>query len=958
MGMESVFRLSVVMGMVDKLTPQLPGVEKNLSGTLQKVNNGFGSMQRAGVAMAGLGTGILSATAGIVTSTFDTQNALGELASLGVKDLKAVEKAAKSFSDTWAGTTKADFISASYDIKSGIASLSDEGVAKYTELAGLTAKATKSTVGEMTSLFATGYGIYKGYYGELSDIEFGEMFSSGIAVAVKNYKTSGSEMAASISSLGASATNAKIPMEEQLAILGQLQATMSGSEAGTKYKAFLEAAAGAGEKLGLTFIDANNQLLSMPDILEALRGKYGETIDAVEKQELGEAFGTDEAIELIDLLYNNVGTLDAGIQDLQASMSGGVEATQKMAETINNTPAQKFEILKQQIQNSAEALASGLLPGVNNLLDGINGVIGKISEWVANNQDTVTSIMQVGIAIGALLIVAGIMSAVFGTVGKVLLSASTIINTVKRAVTLLNIAFSANPIAIVTAAVILLITALTSLYNSSEAFRSFWDNLGTLLPQVIQMGVQVILGLINSIISALPSLISIGASMIVSLIQGISAAIPGIITSGVQILVTLIQGIVSNLPTIIQSGISIILALIDGLISAVPSLISAIPEVFGALIDGIMSVNWLEVGIDIITAIIEGLVGAIGKLGSALINGIKSLFGKGEPEQAGAEAVEKMSAGIEGSAGKAQEAAGNTVQKALSGFGSADTSGVSEMGSSLGNLFGNGLQSGQNLAAEAAGGITSTAVEGLKTVDSATVESLGVGIGTTFGTGINQGSAASKEAANAATAAWTEAGSQMEGIWGRLPDKFRAAFEIIRSTASSYTLTTVAIIRSGFENMQITIPRPRIPHINVAYSTVGSGGAEAKVPNFSVSYYAKGGIMTRATAFGVEPGTGNTMIGGEAGPEAILPLDEFWMNLKDVITGLFVQGNNKEQENIRALKSEKKGRGFTRPEQTKKVIRIGKLEIHVDVEKIKDLDALTKLIEELKDVTSDEPVTE
>ena len=154
-----------------------------------------------------------------------------------MKDLKAVEDAAKSFSNTWAGTSKADFITASYDIKSGIASLTDEGVAQFTQLAALTGKATKSTTEEMGSLFATGYGIYKGFYDDMSDLEFGEMFSAGIATAVKNYKTSGSEMAS-----GATATNANVPLEEQLAIMGQLQTTMSGSEAATKYKSFLNQA--------------------------------------------------------------------------------------------------------------------------------------------------------------------------------------------------------------------------------------------------------------------------------------------------------------------------------------------------------------------------------------------------------------------------------------------------------------------------------------------------------------------------------------------------------------------------------------------------------------------------------------------------------------------------------------------------------------------------------------------
>ena len=191
--MEAVFKLSVVLSLIDKMTSPL------LSAT--------GGFQKAGKVMAAAGVGIVSACTGIVTSTFETQNALGELSSLGVKDLKAVESAAKSFSDTWAGTTKSDFITAAYDIKSGIASLSDEGVAKFTELAAITGKATKSTTQEMGSLFATGYGIYKGAYKNMSDLQFGEMFSAGISTAVKNYKTAGSQMASAISVLGATATN-------------------------------------------------------------------------------------------------------------------------------------------------------------------------------------------------------------------------------------------------------------------------------------------------------------------------------------------------------------------------------------------------------------------------------------------------------------------------------------------------------------------------------------------------------------------------------------------------------------------------------------------------------------------------------------------------------------------------------------------------------------------------------
>ena len=140
MGMESVYKLSVILNLVDNLSGQMNSVQSSVSGSVDKLNSAFGTMQKAGVAMAGIGGTITGLAMKTVTATFDTQNALGELSSLGVKDLKAVEDAAKSFSNTWAGTSKADFITASYDIKSGIASLTDEGVAQFTQLAALTGK--------------------------------------------------------------------------------------------------------------------------------------------------------------------------------------------------------------------------------------------------------------------------------------------------------------------------------------------------------------------------------------------------------------------------------------------------------------------------------------------------------------------------------------------------------------------------------------------------------------------------------------------------------------------------------------------------------------------------------------------------------------------------------------------------------------------------------------------------
>ena len=422
MSLESVFRLSLIMNMVDNITGPMGRISSSVNGgvsRLQKLESAFGGMVKAGTVMTELGSSIAGAALAPVEATFETRRALGELASLGVKDLEAVEDAARSFSDQWAGTSKADFISASYDIKSGIASLTDEGVAEFTTLAALTGKATKSTVGEMTSLFATGYGIYKGFYDDLTDLEFGEMFSAGISKSVQQFKTTGSEMAAAIESLGASATNAKVPLEEQLSVLGMLQATMSGSEAGTKYAAFIQSAAKGGEELGLAFVDANNQIKSLPEILDLLRGKYGDTIDAIEKQEIATAFGTDEAVDLIDLLYSKTGELQDNVLSLYDAMGQGTAVASEMASAMNETEPEKFERLQQQLHNVAEAAGSTLLPVVNDLMEGAAGVIQKGAEWVENHQNLVRIILLAALTLGGFLAVAGTCIAVVGGVGIV-----------------------------------------------------------------------------------------------------------------------------------------------------------------------------------------------------------------------------------------------------------------------------------------------------------------------------------------------------------------------------------------------------------------------------------------------------------------------------------------------------------------------------------------------------------
>lgn len=100
-------------------------------------------------------------------------------------------------------------------------------------------------------------------------------------------------------------------------------------------------------------------------------------------------------------------------------------------------------------------------------------------------------------------------------------------------------------------------------------------------------------------------------------------------------------------------------------------------------------------------------------------------------------------------------------------------------------------------------------------------------------------------------------------------DKFRTFINnMVQSIKNAFSS-----IGTFFSNLWRNIKASfKLPHFTVSGSMNPAQWFKGNTPKIGVEWYAKGGIMNSPTLFGLNPNTGNAMVGGEKEPEAITPI--------------------------------------------------------------------------------------
>lgn len=128
---------------------------------------------------------------------------------------------------------------------------------------------------------------------------------------------------------------------------------------------------------------------------------------------------------------------------------------------------------------------------------------------------------------------------------------------------------------------------------------------------------------------------------------------------------------------------------------------------------------------------------------------------------------------------------------------------------------------------------------------------------------------------NAFSSIKTNVENRINQMKTNIANKFDAIKNSITSKIESakQTLTGIVDKIKGLFNFSWSIPKPKIPKFSVSGGEAPWGFlGKGSLPKISIKWNAEGGILTKPTIFGA---IGNTLLGGgEAGHEAILPIDK------------------------------------------------------------------------------------
>lgn len=311
--------------------------------------------------------------------------------------------------------------------------------------------------------------------------------------------------------------------------------------------------------------------------------------------------------ETMEMLRQKLGQLPEAEQAAAASAIFGKEAMSGWLSVINSSD-EDFAKLSSAIYNSegaAKQMAATMQDNLKGDIEELGGAIDTLSINVANKFN---GALREGVqAIQGFVTGSSSMSETFSRLSGAAGQAVEVIRGYlpqlgqmgKELISNLAQGLVSGLPSLVTGAANIVVSIANGIANNAQ--------------KILTMGGQLVMGLGQSIVSAVPKLITSTANIVKSLASGITGNAQTFVSKGLDLLNGFADSLTRSVPILVKNGMEFIRNLVKGLINSLPELISRVPEIVSKFANVINdnAPTIIAGGVGIIKDLIVGIIKAI-----------------------------------------------------------------------------------------------------------------------------------------------------------------------------------------------------------------------------------------------------------------------------------------------------------------------------------------------------------